>query len=839
MFTNAGMNQFKDIFLGDKAPVSKRIADTQKCLRVGGKHNDLEEVGIDTYHHTMFEMLGNWSFADYFKKDAIAWAWELLTVVYQIPADRLYVTIFEGDEKENLAEDKEALDFWKTWISEDRIIRGSKKDNFWEMGETGPCGPCSEIHVDNRTDVEREKIDGKRLVNMSDPQVIEIWNLVFIQFNRSSNGLLLPLAANHVDTGMGFERLTRVLQNKASNYDTDIFKPLIKFVEKRSGIKYGEEEKADIAMRVMADHIRAIGFAIADGQLPANTGAGYVIRRILRRAVRYYYSFLKLQSPVLYEMVSLLADEFGEIFPEIRHQQIFISRVVEEEESSFLKTLEAGLKRLSALEERGSVNQVINGKIAFELYDTYGFPLDLTKLIADEKKWKVDEAGFQQEMDKQKKRSRDAATVETGDWVTVNESGKIDFVGYDTLETKALVLKYRRQKTKDKEIFQLALNRTPFYAESGGQVGDKGMLEINGERLEVIGTKKENDLIVHILNGFPESFEGEVTARVNETLRRETMSNHTSTHLLHAALRNILGTHVLQKGSLVATDHLRFDFSHFSKLTKEELGKIEELVNKKIRENILRDVQTMTIEEAMKSGAMALFGEKYGNDVRVVTFDKDYSRELCGGTHVQATGMIGFFKIISESGIAAGVRRIEAVSGQAAEKLICQAFDRIQNLESLLGNTKEIEKAIYNLQEENIQLGKQVEKLSAIQFHALKIDLKLKAEQVNGFNFIGAASELGSIDALKKMAYELRNEVENLVGVLGMTAEGKAYLCIIISDNLVKEKSLDAGKMIREISKEINGSGGGQKFFATAGGSNPDGIPKAIATARELLHSIN
>ncbi|MBK6484223.1 MAG: alanine--tRNA ligase [Chitinophagaceae bacterium] len=836
MFTNAGMNQFKDIFLGDKAPFSKRVADTQKCLRVSGKHNDLEEVGIDTYHHTMFEMLGNWSFGDYFKEEAIEWAWELLTSIYKLPADRLYVTIFEGDVAENLSMDEEARDFWKKWIAEDRIILGNKKDNFWEMGDTGPCGPCSEIHFDNRDEADRVKLDGKLLVNQGDPQVIEIWNLVFIQFNRLTNGSLQPLPASHVDTGMGFERLTRVVQRKKSNYDSDIFQPLIRLIEQKSGINYGSDEKTDIAMRVMSDHIRAIGFAIADGQLPSNTGAGYVIRRILRRAVRYYYSFLHIQSPLLYELVQVLASEFGEVFPEIVKQQSFVARVIEEEETSFLKTLSDGIKRFEQY-STAAENKVaeVEGKFAFELYDTFGFPVDLTQLLAAERGMTVDLIGFNQSLDEQRKRSRKAAEVITGDWSELMKTDQFTFLGYNQLESKAKVVKYRKLKAKDKEIFQVVLDQTPFYAESGGQVGDKGKLHFANEVIEVLDTKKENELIIHFVNRFPENMEGNVTASVDATLRSSTMGNHSATHLMHAALRNVLGPHVQQKGSLVAPGYLRFDFSHFAKLTKEELDKIESTVNRKIRENIPLQVDVMPIAEAMKTGAMALFGEKYGDQVRVVTFDKNYSRELCGGTHVTATGAIGYFKIVSESAVAAGVRRIEAVTGDAAEKMISAAFQRLEQIGSMLGNVKDIEKGVLHLQEVNVQLKQQVDHYTALQVGKMKENLKTTIEKIGDANFIGAECVLPDPEALKKLAYELRNEIENVVAVLGIASEGKAHLVIAIADNLVKEKSLDAGKWIRIISKEVNGSGGGQKFFATAGGSNPTGIKKAIDAARVLL----
>ncbi|MBA3647709.1 MAG: alanine--tRNA ligase [Chitinophagales bacterium] len=873
MFTNAGMNQFKDIFLGEKSPSFRRVADTQKCLRVSGKHNDLEEVGIDTYHHTMFEMLGNWSFGDskaengigvgYFKKEAIQWAWELLTKVCNLNPDRLYVTIFEGDTGENIEKDEEALACWKEWIDEDRILPFNKKDNFWEMGESGPCGPCSEIHFDIRPDEERKKVDGKSLVNKGDPQVIEIWNLVFIQFNRLMNGSLQPLPAKHVDTGMGFERLTRVLQNKFSNYDTDIFQPLIRFIEKISGIQYGNSEKSDIAMRVISDHIRAIAFAIADGQLPSNTGAGYVIRRILRRAVRYYYSFLNIQTPLLYKMIPQLAEEFSDVFPEIKMQQEFISKAVEEEEKTFLKTLEKGLHRLSNYFEiqsqkadaepaeknvSGSTSEkrpptdlnhklpyTIEGKFAFELYDTFGFPLDLTRLIASERNWDIDEEGFNDELKKQKERSRTASEIVSEDWIEINKTDKIEFVGYDSLQSITSVVKYRKQKSKEKEVFQLVLDKTPFYAESGGQVGDKGKLVFGDEEVEVLNTKKENDLIIHFVNRFPGSFNETVNAKVNPELRASIMNNHTATHLLHAALRKILGTHVQQKGSLVSAGYLRFDFSHFSKVNKQELQQIEELVNKKIRENILRQVDIMSVEEAMNTGAMALFGEKYGDQVRVITFDSGYSRELCGGTHVPATGAIGYFKIVLETAVAAGVRRIEAITGEAATQLISKTFDRLDYISELLGNAKDVEKSIQNLQSQSEVFKRQIESYNMLKIKQLKDSLKQTVEVINGYKFIGTVTDLDSVEALKKLSYDLRNEVSDLVFVGGAAIDGKANLCVIIADSLVKERSMDAVKIIRDISKEINGSGGGQKFFASAGGSDSSGLTRAIEAARNYL----
>ncbi|MEO5675532.1 MAG: alanine--tRNA ligase [Chitinophagales bacterium] len=850
MFTNAGMNQFKDIFLGNKIQFSSRVADTQKCLRVSGKHNDLEEVGIDTYHHTMFEMLGNWSFGDpsssdgigngYFKKEAIAWSWELLTEVFMIPVERLYVTVFEGDEKENLPRDEEAFSSWKKLVSVDRIIFSNKKDNFWEMGETGPCGPCSEIHVDARDDDARKDINGRDLVNKGDPEVIEIWNLVFMQFNRLVNGSLQQLPARHVDTGMGFERLTRVMQQKRSNYETDIFHPLIEFIEQKSGINYGADEKTDIAMRVMSDHIRAIAFAIADGQIPSNTGAGYVIRRILRRAVRYYYSFLNIHSPVLHDMVAILSDQFENVFPEIKSQQVYVARVIEEEENSFLKTLESGLKRIALLEKDLIHNDILKGKTAFELYDTFGFPIDLTRLIAQEKNWTIDEIGFYEELEKQKSRSRRAAEVVSSDWTELKKVDKIEFAGYDLLETKSSVVKYRRQNAKDREIFQLVLDRTPFYPESGGQVGDKGKIIFGKEEVEVLDTKKENDLIIHFLNKFPELLStadlresSEVIATINRSYRFNTMANHTATHLLHAALRNVLGDHVQQKGSLVAPDHLRFDFSHFSKIAAHELESIEMLVNEKIRQNILREVQIMPVGEAVKSGARALFGEKYGEQVRVVTFDKNFSRELCGGTHVPATGMIGYFKIVSESAVAAGIRRIEAITGITSETLIRQNFDSIENLKREFGNDPE--KGIAQLKDENTRLKKQVEEFSSVQLNQLKKELKSRIENIHGVNFIAAEVSVSSPDALKKLAYDLRNETDNLFFAAGAAIDNRAHLCIIISDQLVKEKTLDAAQIIRDISREINGGGGGQKFFATAGGTNVKGIQTALKQAKLKL----
>ena len=834
MFTNAGMNQFKDFFLGNQTPTAPRIADTQKCLRVSGKHNDLEEVGIDTYHHTMFEMLGNWSFGDYFKKEAIEWAWELLTEVYKIPKEQLYVTIFEGDAKEKLERDNESYTIWSKLIDESRIINGNKKDNFWEMGETGPCGPCSEIHVDIRPEEERKKGDGKNFVNASHPEVIEIWNNVFIQFNRKADGSLEQLPAKHVDTGMGFERLVRVLQQKRSNYDSDVFTPLINFIEQRSKIKYGASEKSDIAMRVMGDHIRAISFAIADGQLPSNNGAGYVIRRILRRAVRYSYSYLNIESPIMNELVPVLAEQFDDVFPELKAQLDFIQKVILEEETSFLKTLDAGLKRISILEEKAVKDFTLDGKTAFELYDTFGFPLDLTKLIASEKNWKLDEDGFNAEMSQQKNRSRKDAASETGDWIILNDAARTVFIGYDFLEAETVVLKYREQKVKDRKVFQLVLGKTPFYAESGGQVGDKGALDFSGEKISVLDTKKENDLIIHYVNKLPAKINGSVSANVDSTLRGATILNHSATHLLHAALRKVLGTHVQQKGSLVGPEYLRFDFSHFAKMTDEELEQVQIIVNEKIREDIhLNEQRNVPIKNATEAGAMALFGEKYGEFVRVITFDKNYSVELCGGNHASSTGKIGLFIVLSESAVAAGVRRIEAITGVASEKFIRSQRQTIDSIKTQLNNPKDVVNSISQLKDENEKLKKEIERYINQQVLIVKDSLMKKAELHNGMNVVSGMVNVPSMDALKKLCYDVKNEIENLFMVVGTEAEGKAMIAVMIDEELVKSKNLNAGKIIKEISGEINGGGGGQPHFATAGGTKPEGLITAIQKAKE------
>ncbi|HEY4154230.1 MAG TPA: alanine--tRNA ligase, partial [Puia sp.] len=726
LFTNAGMNQFKDYFLGNKMAPHPRVADTQKCLRVSGKHNDLEEVGVDTYHHTMFEMLGNWSFGDYFKKEAVAWSWELLTGIYGLPADRIYITVFGGDPSENLPADEETRNEWKKWVPQDRILAGSKKDNFWEMGDTGPCGPCTEIHVDCRSEEERRTRDGKTLVNNDHPQVIEIWNNVFIQFNRNRSGTLEPLPLKHVDTGMGFERLVRVLQNRQSNYDTDIFTGTIREVAAITGIPYSGSEngKADIAFRVIADHIRAICFTIADGQLPANTGAGYVIRRILRRAVRYYYSYLGRQEPLLFMLVPRIADQFALVFPELQRQEAFVARVIQEEEESFLRTLEKGLKIFNEyVEGEKTKTKQISGSFAFKLNDTFGFPVDLTSLLAREIGWTVDEAGFEKELQLQKNRSRSATQIDTGDWIPVHENGNGLFDGYAQLETDTEVSRYRKVKIKGKEAYQLILNKTPFYAESGGQVGDTGSLQFTDGNIAVLDTKKENGLIVHFIEKLPDRMEGPVHAVVDAVKRKNTAIHHSATHLLHAALRKVLGTHVAQKGSLVNEGHLRFDFSHFAKLKDTELASIEQIVNEKIRENIPVIIREMPREEALRTGAMALFGEKYGDMVRVVIIDPEFSIELCGGTHVTHTGELGFFKIVSESAVAAGVRRIEAVSGIAAERYVSDQFSMLHSIKELLKNPKDLQKSVLDLTAENSRNRKKAESLEALQLLQKKQDL--------------------------------------------------------------------------------------------------------------------
>ena len=830
MFTNAGMNQFKDLFLGNAPIKYPRIADTQKCLRVSGKHNDLEEVGVDTYHHTMFEMLGNWSFGDYFKKDAIAWAWELLTEVYKIDKSKLYVTVFEGDEKEGLAFDQEAYDTWKQFIDEDRIINGNKKDNFWEMGDTGPCGPCSEIHVDIRTDEERLQVDGKTFVNASHPQVIEIWNNVFMEFNRKADGNLEKLPQQHVDTGMGFERLCVVLQGKRSNYDTDVFQPLIKVIENGSGKTYGTDEKTDIAMRVISDHIRTIAFAIADGQLPSNNKAGYVIRRILRRAVRYGYTFLDLREPFMYTMVKTLADQMGSQFPELASQSSLIEKVMHEEETSFLRTLATGINRFNDFVAKDTTKAKVPGDFAFELFDTFGFPIDLTQLMAREQGLEVDMEGFNADLQKQKERSRSASVVEAGDWVALEESGDEEFVGYDYLDADVKITRYREVNSKGKKQFQLIFDRTPFYAESGGQVGDSGTLRSASDEIQILDTKKENGMIIHFADRLPADLNVVFKASVEKGKRISTMRNHTATHLMHAALRIVLGTHVEQKGSLVNEKHLRFDFSHFAKVTDHELLQIEKLVNEKIRENIERDIRVLPIEEARKSGAMALFGEKYGDFVRVVTFDRNYSVELCGGTHVPATGTIGLFKIISEGAVAAGVRRIEAITGEATEQLIRDEMAVLHQIKDLLKGAKDPVKGIQQLLDEKHSLEKKMEHLNREK--AAQIRKALEASMVSSGNLKKIVQEidLDAPELIKNIAFDLKATFPELIIVLGNFSNGKPMVTIALGDKAI-EAGMDARLMIKDLAKEINGGGGGQVFYATAGGSRAEGLKVALEKA--------
>lgn len=838
LFTNAGMNQFKDYFLGNKQAPNTRVADTQKCLRVSGKHNDLEEVGVDTYHHTMFEMLGNWSFGDYFKKEAIAWSWELLTEVYKIDKDRLYVTVFEGDENEGLPMDEEALNEWKKVIHPERILKGNKKDNFWEMGDTGPCGPCTEIHVDCRSDEERKNLDGASLVNNDHPQVIEIWNNVFIQFNRKKDGSLEALPARHVDTGMGFERLVRVLQNKSSNYDTDVFTGTIAAIEKIVGKKYDySDSKEAIAFRVMADHIRAIAFTIADGQLPSNTGAGYVIRRILRRAVRYYYSYLHYKQPLLYQLLPVIAIQFEKVFPELKKQQDFVSKVVMEEETAFLKTVDNGLMMLE------QSNKNISGQEAFKLYDTFGFPLDLTKLVAAEKGLQVDEKGFEDEMQKQKDRSRSASVLETEDWVMAGNdkndtaaATKAGFVGYDTLEIKTHVVKYRKVSGKGKKLYQLVLNQTPFYAESGGQVGDTGTLTIGGTETKIIDTKKENDLIIHFAEKIPDDVSGEVIAKVDAERRNRIALHHSVTHLMHAALRKVLGTHVAQKGSLVNEEHLRFDFSHFAKVTDEEVAVVEKMVNEKIRQNIPIVIKEMPKDEAIALGAMALFGEKYGDRVRVVIMDENYSIELCGGTHAGSTGNLGFFKITHETAVAAGVRRLEAVCGKAAEKLVHEKFNTLHAIGETLNNPADLKKSVEQLAAEKSSLQKRIENLEARQLVGIRNSLLHKDEIINNVSFISDIVEVSNADALKKLCFDIKHHVHDHLVVLCSNIDGKAFVAIGISDTVVNAKNLDAGKIIKEyVAPLIKGGGGGQKNLATAGGQNVSALQQVIDKVKSLL----
>ena len=829
MFTNAGMNQFKDIFLGNQQRQWPRATDSQKCLRVSGKHNDLEEVGHDTYHHTMFEMLGNWSFGDYFKKEAIAYAWEFLTEVMKIDKSWLYVTVFGGDDKEGLGMDTEAYDFWKAHISEDRILRGSKKDNFWEMGDQGPCGPCSEIHVDIRPAEEKAKVPGKELVNKDNPQVIEIWNLVFMQYNRKADGSLEPLAAKHIDTGMGFERLCMVMQGKRSNYDTDVFQPLIQEIAHKCGKVYGQNEEADIAMRVCADHLRAVSFSIADGQLPSNVKAGYVIRRILRRAVRYGYTFLGFSEPFLNSLVPTLVGQMGHQFPELQKQQELIQRIILEEEQAFLRTLAGGIKRFDEYAAKCG-NKVVDGDFAFELFDTYGFPVDLTQLLASEKGMTVDMEGFQRGLAAQKERSRGAAKVESDDWVElVPGAAEQEFVGYDTLEADVRITRYRRVKAKDKEFYQLVFDRTPFYGESGGQVGDTGTVCCNNVATPIINTKKENGLIVHIVEQLPDDLTATFHASVDAGQRQATACNHSATHLMHYALRQVLGEHVEQKGSSVDPQRLRFDFSHFEKLSHEQIRDVERRVNAMIRQCLpLEEHRTMPIAEAQKLGAMALFGEKYGDRVRVVKYGP--SIEFCGGTHVQNTGMIGSFRIVSEGAIAAGMRRIEAVTAAAAERYADEQQERLAALADMFKGTKDLTASIAKLQEDNATLKAEVEALKKEKAAGVARDIaaRLDANPV-------LVERMGSdVTALKDALMALRAERPQMAVVLGSVTDGKPALLIVLGQARV-DTGLNAGQMVRTLGKEIQGGGGGQPHFATAGGRNADGLDKALALAKELI----
>ena len=833
MFTNAGMNQFKDMFLGNAPIKAPRVCDSQKCLRVSGKHNDLEEVGHDTYHHTMFEMLGNWSFGDYFKKEAIEWAWELLTEVYKLPKERMYATVFEGSEEDGVPFDQEAYDFWLRFLPADHIIRGNKKDNFWEMGDTGPCGPCSEIHFDLRDEAEIALIPGREMVNKDHPQVIEIWNNVFMQFNRKANGSLEPLPKNHVDTGMGFERLCMILQGKKSNYDTDVFQPTIKRLADMCGKQYGADEKCDVAMRVIADHLRAIAFSIADGQLPSNVKAGYVIRRILRRAVRYGYTYLGFNEPFICWLVAGLVEQMGNQFPELRAQQTLIEKVISEEENSFLRTLATGINLLDDVIRRAKAEgkSQISGRDAFLLYDTYGFPIDLTDLIAHEQGVEVDLPAFEKELQAQKERSRNAAAVATDDWVEVLAIDESKFTGYDTLVDEVRIARYRRVTTKGKSYYQIVFDHTPFYGNSGGQVGDVGTIEADGERVAITDTQKENGLTIHITDTLPSNVEATFRAEVNAEKRQASANNHTATHLLHAALRKVLGTHVEQKGSMVSPMGLRFDFSHFQKVTNEQLREVEQLVNAAIRANSpLDERRECPIDEAREAGAMMLFGEKYGDKVRMVRFGE--SVELCGGTHTSATGNIGVFKIMSESAISAGVRRIEAVTGVGAEKVLYAAEDTIRQIEEFFHNSK-IVPAIQRLIESNDALNHEVEQMRREQIAAMAEKLAKACPETNGMQLIARTFDRPT-EFVKDLAYNLRASMPRLVLVAGSVAGGKATLTIMLGDEIVAA-GVNASQVVRTAAKEINGGGGGQPFFATAGGKNPDGMQKAIDVAVELI----
>ena len=834
MFVNSGMAPFKEYFLGNSQPKNSRIADTQKCLRVSGKHNDLEEVGYDTYHHTLFEMLGNWSFGDYFKKEAIAWAWELLTEVYGINKDILYVTVFEGDKEDGLPMDQEAYDFWKQIIPEDRILMGNKKDNFWEMGDQGPCGPCSEIHVDIRSEEEKAKVAGKDLVNMDHPHVVEIWNLVFMQYNRKADGSLENLPAKHIDTGMGFERLCMVLQDVKSNYDTDVFTPIIREIETITNTEYGKSEKIDVAIRVIADHVRAVAFSIADGQLPSNTGAGYVIRRILRRAIRYGFTFLDKKEPFIYRLVEVLSKKMGKAFPEVKTHKQLIENVIKEEEASFLRTLEQGLLLLDKIIE-GTKGNMISGEKAFELYDTYGFPIDLTALILNEKDLSLDEEGFNTELEKQKNRSRAASEMSTDDWTVLQEDAEQEFVGYDVLDTNVKITRYRKVTSKKEGAqYQLVFNLTPFYPEGGGQVGDKGYLkDASGDVVYILDTKKENNVIIHIVKNLPKHLNETFQAVVDSKQRYRTACNHTATHLLHQALREVLGDHVEQKGSAVHSKYLRFDFSHFSKMTTEQLRDVENFVNARIDGKLpLEEGRNVPMEQAIAQGAMALFGEKYGDTVRTVRFGQ--SIELCGGTHVQNTSDIWHFKIRSESAIASGIRRIEAITNDAVKDFYFDSNRAYFEIRDLLNNAKDPVKAVADLKEENSGLKKQIEVLLKDKAKSLKGSLKNEIDEINGINFLAKEVDLDA-GGIKDLCFELGNEIDDLFAIFGANKNGKALLSCFISKSLVAEKNLNAGQIVRELGKYIQGGGGGQPFFATAGGKNPSGIKDALDASKAYV----
>jgi alanyl-tRNA synthetase len=837
MFTNAGMNQFKDFFLGDKTPDRRRIADTQKCMRVSGKHNDLEDVGRDGTHHTMFEMLGNWSIGDYFKEEAIAWSYEFLTDKMGVDPERIYATIFEGDESDGIPRDGEAYTEWKKVLPAERILEGNKKDNFWEMGETGPCGPASEIHFDMRSDEERAKVSGRNLVNIDDSGVVEIWNNVFIQFNRKSDGSLENLPERHVDTGMGFERLCMVMQNKEATYDTDVFTPILSEIERLTGKAYGgsyaPDAKADMAMRVIADHLRAVAFTIADGQLPGSGGAGYVVRRILRRAVRYAYSFLDQKTPFINKLMKVLVQEMGDAFPELKGQEEQIKRIIESEEKSFLQTLENGLTRFADLDSKDGV---IGGKDVFELYDTFGFPIDLTRLLAEEQDLSIDEDGFNTALAEQKARSRKDAAKEVGDWTVLSDEDSV-FIGFDYLsDAGAKITKYRTVKVKDKPQYHIVLDRTPFYGESGGQAGDTGLLTVGGQKISVLDTIKENDLTVHIVKKLPDNPDADVVAQVREDDRQSTSSNHTAAHLIHAALHEVLGAHAIQKGQDVRAKRMRFDFSHYDAMTDEEVSRVEKLVNEKIRKNIpLLEQRDVPIAEARTSGAMMLFGEKYGDAVRIITFDPDFSSELCGGTHVKHTGELGFCKIIAEGGVAAGIRRIEAVTGEGALAYVDERLASLAEIRALVKGSSNPVKSVTDLQDDNRALKKELEKMQSAAAGNIKGDLEKAFETINGVNFLAAKVPLTDAAAIKSLAFQLTGENPNSFVLLGSEADGKALLTLALSKDLADKGKLNAGTMIRGLAKHIKGGGGGQPFFATAGGKDPGGLAAALAAAKVLL----